>query len=94
VLFAYNRDRIIVIYIRKIKLDIDDRDRNDHRKSVSEFTRVDLSISIWSEIAIIDRDDGDSFEKYRSPLNISEKPFNIRGGGGCLIFEKIKASTD
>ena len=81
-LFAYNRDRIIVIYIRETKLDIDDRDRNDHRKSVSEFTRVDLSISIWSEIAIIDRDDGDYFNKYRSPLNISEKPFNIRGGEG------------
>jgi hypothetical protein len=94
VFFAYNRDRIIVIYIRKVKLDIDNRNRNDHRKSVSKFTRIDLSISIWSAIAIIDRDYGDYFDKYRSLLNISEKTVQYSWGGGCLIFEKIKASTD
>ena len=64
--FVYNCDRIIVIYNREVTLNIDNRDRNDHCKSVSEFTRINLSISIWSAITIIDRDYGGYFDNYQS----------------------------
>ena len=37
---------IIVIYNRNVKIDIDKRDRNDHRKSVSEF-RISVRLQCW-----------------------------------------------
>ena len=72
-----NRDR---------EVDIENRDRNDHRKIVAQFTVHDLRLSICDFPRKNDRGDHDFFDKYRCYRIIGKKSSKIREGGGCLIF--------